>query len=154
VNNQSGGFMGAWWHFSEAEGCTAYLQIEKDGILCFKIEIEDKAEPSTLRRQWSEKLINVAKETSELPLKRPSRFGTGATMTVAVIDRAAWLVTRADGLLDLDSTFANLKKAETLLDFACLKKSDSKSPDDGAGSIAAAKKPRETGIGLNSGLVS
>ena len=97
---------------------------------------------STLRHQWSEKLINVAKETSELPLKRPSRFGTGDTMTVAVVDRAAWLVTRADGLLDLDSTLANLKKAETLLDFACLTKSDSNSSDEGPGSIPAAHRTR------------
>ena len=120
VSNPSGGFLGAWWHSHEWEGCDVYLQIEQ-GPLCFKVGVKDKTQGSMMRHRWYEELMKVQKEMPLLPLKRPQRFGSGWTMTVAIIDMSEWLVTRSNGTLDMSSTLSNLKKAEKLLDGASLK---------------------------------
>jgi hypothetical protein len=119
VPNQSGGFLGAWWHERKCQGCKIYLQIEQ-GPLCFKISVDDKTQFSNLRDHWHTRLMGSVKRAGALPLKRPSRFGTGWTMTVARVEQIAWMAEKSDGSLDMAATLINLTSAEQLIDTATI----------------------------------
>jgi hypothetical protein len=116
VPNPSGGFLGAWWHDNEWQGCGVYLQVEQ-GPLCF---IADKLQRSNLRDRWHKQLMEATKRVMPLPLKRPRRFGSGATMTVAFVEQSSWLGEMSDGRLDMVATLNNLNLAEKLVDAARL----------------------------------
>jgi hypothetical protein len=68
-----------------------------------------------------------------LPLKRPKRFGSGWTMTVAVVEQSAWMVKTGNELLDFVATLNNLRIAEQLLEAAVINALESKNtPNDRA----------------------
>jgi hypothetical protein len=120
VPNPSGGFLAAWWHSERWEDCDLYLQIEQ-GSLCFKIGVPDKSRASEMRDRWHQEIMAAGTRLKQsLPLRRPKRFGSGGTMTVAVVDRSAWMATADDGALDMMSTIRNLRSAEQLMDLARL----------------------------------
>jgi hypothetical protein len=120
VPNQSGGFLGAWWHSKKWQDCDVYLQIEQ-GPLCFKISVPDKSRASDMRDGLHKELMEATKRlTQSLPLKRPKRFGSGWTMTVAVVEPSAWMVKSCSGSLDIVGTMNNLRIAEQLLEAALI----------------------------------
>ena len=86
VANPSGGFVGCWWGnlTKPNDDCGFYLQLEGDK-LCFKVSICDRHKPSACARrdQFSEAVLAAA---AGLGIKKPSRFGKGTWMTVAVFD--------------------------------------------------------------------
>lgn len=84
-----GDFIGAWWHFSSWKEYNVYLQIEQ-GSLCFKIG-DVLENHSQIRNEWYEILIAKAKDEKLIEIKKPSRFGTGNCMTVAVVEINDWL---------------------------------------------------------------
>lgn len=114
VPNPGGGFMGFWWHWRTNK----YLQLD-EGKLCFKIEVEEESEQSRKRNEWHHTLINNC-EDLELSVSKPSRFGKGTWMTVAVLDEG-YRRTDASGILDVDATVSVLRKAEQFLDSAVMK---------------------------------
>ena len=108
VPNQSGGFMGFWWH----ERGMAYLQLEEER-LCVKITVDDKAIRASKWEAWNSALLHSDSHKG-VGIKRPSHRRSGTSMTVGVIDEYR----KADehGILDLDATIAFLRRAEELLD--------------------------------------
>ena len=122
VSNPSGGFLGAWWYWKKWQDCDVYLQIER-GLLCFKIGVPDKSRASVMRDAWHKALMEAGKMLAQsLSLRRPKRFGSGWTMTVAVVEQSVWMVKTSNGLLDMVGTLNNLKVAEQLLEAALLSK--------------------------------
>jgi hypothetical protein len=117
VSNRAGGFLGAWWHPRDWVGHSVYLQIEQ-GNLCFKIDVRDAADPTSSRDQWFTQLMDTAARIPGLSLQRPRRFGTGVTMTVAIVEQSGWLAEAEDGKLDWAATLRNLELAEHLVDEA------------------------------------
>lgn len=113
VPNAAGGFWGFWWHFLTSADCQVYLQIEQ-GKFCFKIIMEDADRRRDLRVKWHG-LIAETSSTHGLPVTRPSRFGNGVYMTVAVLSQE-FRATRADGLIDLEATAKQLVRAQRILD--------------------------------------
>jgi hypothetical protein len=89
VANPAGGFLGLWWHFQDWKECTVYLQIEQ-GNLCFKVGRVEENHSNT-RDEWHRILMKKAKEKNRSEIKRPSRFGRGEWMTVAIVERKDWL---------------------------------------------------------------
>ena len=86
VANPNGGFLGLWWHFEDKpeDNVRMYLQFEEQK-LCVKIEyLGDKNRRSEIRDKYHAILMKEAEEMS-LPVKRPSRFGTGTYMTIGVV---------------------------------------------------------------------
>ena len=74
-----------------------------------------------MRNDWHKELEVAGKRlTQSLPLNRPKRFGSGWTMTVAVVEPRAWMATTCNGLLDTVGTLNNLRVAEQLLEVALL----------------------------------
>ena len=87
VPNPSGGFLGANWHWVDYEHGQMYLQFEQ-GNLCFKIcPTCDKTRRSEIRNKSSQLLMERA--NIRFPeIHKPSRFGAGEYMTIAVVDRS------------------------------------------------------------------
>jgi hypothetical protein len=115
VANPAGGFLGLWWKFLPVGGRCVYLQLE-DNVLCFKLEVEDKARQSTERNAWHQHLMALSKG-SKLGLRRPRRFGKGRWMT-AVQLAGDYRRPAPDGCLDFEATLGVLQEAEKLLDQA------------------------------------
>lgn len=115
VNNPNGGFWNAVLNWDYWGIYPAYLQIEQ-GKLCFKIST-DPNEPvvmpeNTTRSEVRNKLCNlILKKSREFGfehINRPSRFGNGNYMTVAVVKRENWLGAD-DAILDKETVVKILK---------------------------------------------
>jgi hypothetical protein len=113
VSNPSGGFMAFWWSSESVDDCTVYMQLE-DENLCYKISVEKKENNySKLRNFWHKKIIKASND-SELSIIKPSRFGHGETMTVAVLQED-YRVTGSGKILDQEKTIDKLRNAEKVL---------------------------------------
>ena len=120
VPNPSGGFHGLWWHWHDinsgnSDDSGIYLQLEQEK-LCFKISVADKSNRSSLRNHWHEKVIEAEKFIEGITVTKPTRFGTGHHMTVALME-GEWLQFNNSGV-DIDATVKILKQAEEVLDKA------------------------------------
>ena len=131
VANANGGFLGFWWHLQgDKAACRQFLQLEyrheklkegkdKDGKdkvvkgkLCFKIEVKNKDDRKRHRSKWYKILKERAKEYG-LDLVKPTRFGSGKTMTVCQLKED--YRNSKNGIVDMDKTVEVLKKAGKLL---------------------------------------
>jgi len=111
VANPNGGFLGFWWHFQGNGECEQYLQLEQDKF-CFKIWVKNEDQRRSLRSKWHKTIKNQA-ENIQLNLVKPIRFGNGEYMTVCVFNGEYRKTT--DGIIDMDATIAQFRKAEELL---------------------------------------
>lgn len=121
VNNPNGGFWNAVLNWDYWGIYPTYIQIEQ-GKLCFKIST-DPSEPinmpeNTSRAEVRNKLSNlIIKKSREFGFDhiiRPSRFGNGNYMTVAIVKRENWL--GADNeFLDKETVVKTLKDYLTFL---------------------------------------
>lgn len=104
VANPSGGFMGFWWASKKFENYTIYLQLEKQ-----KLTLKIYSPDSMLSRQYRNAnykyFLQKAKD-SNLEFVKPSRFGSGKTMTILQTD---YLNDNSDGTVDLDKTLQYLQ---------------------------------------------
>lgn len=115
VNNASGGFIGAWWHFISNEEVKMYLQFE-ERKLCFKIECSDRERRSEIRNKYHEILMSKAGQTCN-EIKKPNRFGAGTYMTIGVV---CWAEMFDDGCLDMDKLIDEIRLYENIVD-ECMK---------------------------------
>jgi hypothetical protein len=113
VSNPSGGFLGFWWHFLEWKGHPVYLQIEQ-GNVCFKIG-DVYENHSEVRNEWFSILMEKAEAQGFTEIVKPQRFGSGTSMTVAIVKRQDWLGAD-DALLDKERVIGALQKYEAFLD--------------------------------------
>ena len=98
-----------------------YLQSEQEK-LCFKIWVENSDQRSERRQHWHERIVDAG-ESAGMPIAKPARFGSGETMTVAVLAEVDWRQPDGEGRLDLEKTVEVLKKAERVLQTAVSKDS-------------------------------
>lgn len=128
VNNAAGGFFGYWWNARPIEEGEVYLQLEivrgepDKQKLCFKVAVNKEKLGGKLsgavRNKWHNLVCDVANKDvpkGKEKAKKPDRFGSGWTMTVALWKKPWLAFDDANGTLDLDKTAANLKKAEAVL---------------------------------------
>lgn len=109
-----GGFWGFWW-YPYPEEADLYLQAKQDE-LHFKIDVEHREKRRERRWHWHERIVEAG-ESEGMPLEKPARFGSGKTMTVAILN-GDWRRSGSDGRLDLEKTVEVLKKAERVLQAA------------------------------------
>ncbi len=115
VPNQSGGFMGFWWHSYDCEDCEVYLQLDEKRF-CFEIAVPEKSARTSFRRQWYDAIMQASRNFS-YPITKPKRFGHGRCMTVAILD-GDHRQSDANGILDLEATVKYLRKLEKVMDAA------------------------------------
>ena len=114
VNPRGGdGFWGFWWY---PEGADLYLQAKQDE-LHFKIDAEHRETRRERRRHWHERIMEAG-ESAGMTVVKPARFGSGKTMTVAVLEEVDWRQPDREGRLDLEKTVEVLQKAERVLQAA------------------------------------
>ena len=113
VPNRRGGFMGFYWYWQLAEdGCKPYLQLE-EGTFCFKIAVEDPEKRRACKYPWHDRILEAA-ENSPLSVVRPSKFGDGECMTIAVIE-GDYRALDHEGKLDIAGTLGVLREAQAVL---------------------------------------
>jgi hypothetical protein len=117
VPNPNGGFMAFYWKSYGDDNCEQYLQLEEDKF-CFKIWVGDDDKRQELRQLWHSKVLEKATESS-LRIIRPSRFGHGQWMTVAIID-GDYRKILENGTLDLFHTIEVIREAEKILHNTCI----------------------------------
>ena len=115
VSNPAGGFLGAWWHFKEISGGEMYLQFEETK-LCFKIYYEGDRDRSEVRWEHHKKLLDFAHETNHPEISKPSRFGAGYYMTIAVVD-SDYLFGK--GVVNFEELIPKLVEYQKLIDLCC-----------------------------------
>ena len=93
VSNPSGGFLGACRHFADFPRGQMFLQFE-ERKLCFKIYGRGGEQRSSIRNKSHETLLETS--GGRFPIDKPSRFGVGEYMTIAVADDKDVWVHRAD----------------------------------------------------------
>lgn len=114
VPNQSGGFMCFYWSSChKTDEHEVYLQLEEE-VLCFKIGVTEGNESkfSHFRTLWHKKIVAEGLRLG-LSVVKPTRFGSGYTMTVATLKD--YRVTSQDGTIDIDKTCDVLRQARELL---------------------------------------
>ncbi len=116
IANASGGFYGFWWYFKGLpdQAFVPYLQLEHES-LCFKIMVEGESDRRSARDE-ALRLIQQAASQLNATVGRPERMGNGKFMTVARWQGDYRVF--SEGMLDMDATLVNLKKAQNLLDAA------------------------------------
>ena len=115
VANPSGGFLGAWWHFTTIEDGEMYLQFEEKK-LCFKIRYDGNRDRSEVRWEHYNKLMDYAKQQGLNEIQKPARFGAGLYMTVAVVDPDYLF---GKDIIHLDLLINKLKEYQALIDLCC-----------------------------------
>jgi hypothetical protein len=113
VANPAGGFLGFWWYFSAWDNYEVYLQIEQ-GNLCFKIG-EVKENRTEVRDRWHEILLKKAEQENRTEIVRPGRFGSGGSMTAAIVERKHWLGNDNE-IIEKDKIIARLRGYENFLE--------------------------------------
>ncbi|PNK59676.1 hypothetical protein [Psychrobacter sp. FDAARGOS_221] len=78
------GFMGFWGLGCTVNGIRVYLQLEQRNV-CFKITVLDGGDHKKARNKLYKLFVNEADKFG-LRVKKPKRFGSGKTMTFAVLE--------------------------------------------------------------------
>jgi len=125
VNNPRGGFLGLWWGWSCVDDGSLYAQLEPnyveyDGGYCvdalqlsFRIELNDSAECQGSRTRWHRRIVDAGRATG-VAVTKPKRFGTGSTMTVAVLAEDPRRIDER-GVLDYSATLEKIRAASELI---------------------------------------
>ena len=118
VSNPSGGFQGFWYHWNETEVFPEiYIQIEnsdKGIILVVKVAKEDGVPCESLYGALPV-IQKIAREEG-LSLSKPSRYRSGVTSTLAIVDHAFPVC----GTLSIELFIKTLRALERTIDRFCL----------------------------------
>ncbi len=117
VANPAGGFLGAWWHFVSIPNIDGemYLQFEQNK-LCFKINYRGKSDSSKVRNEQHVKLLALADEKNLHEIKRPTRFGAGRVMSIAIVNPVFLF---GEDIVNLDELVNKLLEYQSLIDQCC-----------------------------------
>ena len=120
VNNPNGGFWNAVLNWDYWDIYPTYIQLE-EGKLCFKVstdpdevEMPDDITRGLVRNQLHNLIMKKAKEVGLTDIKKPTRFGSGKYMTVAIVERHKWLGSE-DSKIEIENVIDNLKKYRQFL---------------------------------------
>jgi hypothetical protein len=125
VPNQTGGFLGFWYHWNEIEECSIYIQIEnsfENGIKLI-LKIGDW-EPNT---NLLYKILGEMKPFAQkngLSIIKPDKYRAGETSTLAVVENA-FLIDN-EGMLEMKKFVETLLALEKTIDEYCEEKANSK----------------------------
>ncbi|WP_157800905.1 PD-(D/E)XK nuclease family protein [Bacillus solitudinis] len=104
VANPSGGFWGFWWTAKNLQ--KYYMQLEHKR-LCVKVSVEEGEDKKQLRTTTMRDVLQLS-EQQNLQLQKPSKMGSGKTMTIA--ERTDYLQTNVNGTVDIKRTIEELKR--------------------------------------------
>ena len=118
MDNRSGGFLGFILARLKCGRYPIFIQLEQETFV-FKIstnpkdvelpEEEIKKIRKQVRNEISSKLIEKAKQKGYNEIIKPSRFGEGVYMAIAIVEQKDWLGENED-IVNVDKVVENLKK--------------------------------------------
>lgn len=118
VANQTGGFLGFWYHWNGIEECSIYIQIENAFEYGIKLILKvSDWEPST------DLLYEILGEMKPFALKnglsivKPDKYRAGETSTLAIVENA--FTVDKDGNLEIEKFVERLKALEKTIDEYC-----------------------------------
>lgn len=116
VNSPSKQYYGMWWYWCEWSYGTLYLQFDEFDLQIRLCDIKKTNNRSFARNKAYTLIINVVEESDYKGLiKKPKRFGTGASMAIVKIDKSLWLSLDENGYLDMKKIIEKLHKLEFFL---------------------------------------
>lgn len=115
VSNPSGGFLGAWWHFTPITDGEMYLQFEEQK-LCFKVYYDSDGDRSEFRWKWFNRLVSIAEKLGHQEIVKPMRFGAGYYMTIAVVEAENLF---GNGVVNMEELIKRLIEYQRLVDLCC-----------------------------------
>jgi len=115
VSNPSGGFLGAWWHFTPIGDGQMYLQFEEKK-LCFKVYYDEEGDRSEFRWKWFNRLVETAEKLEHPEIVKPARFGAGYYMTIAVVEADDLF---GNEVVDVEKLIDKLKEYQRVVDICC-----------------------------------
>lgn len=110
VPNQSGGFLGFWCGFEDI----LHIQLVDNQELRFRIDVPEASIRAALRRHWHHKIVTHS-EAFGLKTKKPTRFGHGHSMVVAMLASEDYRQTDHNGQLDMQATVDVIRRAIALV---------------------------------------
>lgn len=115
VANQTGGFLGFWYHWAEADDYSIYIQIENafDYGMKLVIKIGDWTPDVNTLYKMLAGLQPYAKKHG-LTISKPDKYRAGDTSTLAIV-RNAFAVAE-DGTFDLEAFVQTLQSLEQVID--------------------------------------
>lgn len=115
VANQTGGFLGFWYHWTSPGAYSLYIQIENafDYGIKLIVKIGDWEQSVDILYSVLSELQKIANHNG-LNLIKPDRYRTGETSTLAIVENA--FQANPDGTFDIDNFHQILKKLEKTLD--------------------------------------
>jgi hypothetical protein len=118
VANQTGGFLGFWYHWNGIEECSIYIQIENAFEYGIKLILKvSDWEPSTdLLYEILEEMKPFAQKNG-LSIIKPDKYRAGETSTLAIVENA--FIVDKDGNLELRKFIGTLKALEKTIDEYC-----------------------------------
>lgn len=111
VANPTGGFMGFWGLGCTVNGVRVYLQLEQSNV-CFKMTVQDDSNHKKARNKLHKIFVNEA-EKFGLSVKKPKKFGSGKTMTFAVLETDIFSSTNE--LIDLEAVIELMNQLRTFI---------------------------------------
>ncbi|MDI6765788.1 MAG: PD-(D/E)XK nuclease family protein [Bacteroidota bacterium] len=122
VPNQTGGFLGFWYHWKRTSDYSIYIQIENTVVpygIKVVVKIGDwKPSTNTLYKILSD--LQPYAHKYSLTISKPDKYRTGETSTLAIIQNA--FSVDDSGNLDLDKFIRTLKNLEQTIDEYCTDK--------------------------------
>ncbi|WP_090330455.1 hypothetical protein [Dyadobacter koreensis] len=121
MSNQSGGFLGFWYHGIEAEDGKIYIQIEN--TVNGNLDIENRIRVVLKISGWDQNLqrlyvnfeaLRIIGLTNGLQLVKPNKFRVGATSTIAVLKNA--FSNNEGEIFSMDDFLLILKRLEQTCD--------------------------------------
>jgi hypothetical protein len=115
VANQTGGFLGFWYHWAGTSEYDLYIQIENafDYGIKLVIKVGDWTPSTALLYQILSDLQPYSQKHG-LTLSKPDKYRAGETSTLAIIQNP--FTVDSDGNFDIDQFVQTLKKLEKILD--------------------------------------
>jgi len=116
VNSPSKQYYGMWWYWCEWTYGTLYLQFDEFDLQIRLCDIKKTKNRGFARNEAYTQIINVVKKSDYKGfIKKPKRFGTGASMAIVKIDQSLWLSLDENGYLDMKRILEKLHKLELFL---------------------------------------
>lgn len=118
VPNQTGGFLGFWYHENEIEECRIYIQIENSFDYGIKLilKVSDWEPSIDLLYEILGKMKLFAQKNG-LSIIKPDKYRAGETSTLAIVENAFTIDN--DGNLELEKFVGTLKALEKTIDEYC-----------------------------------
>ncbi len=112
VSNPSGGFLGFWWNWIEAEKYNIYLQIDHS-INKITIKLYTKTDAKIEKAIVDEWKQHIKHNYGGIIINKPKVVRAGKSVTIGIVEND-FIVSDSEGVVNIDKTIEFIKKIEDI----------------------------------------